>query len=90
MKKWLDSDAFVLGQAVITKDRLAVTVSYRGDCEHHTFKLVAPPMVLESAPPQIGLILTHDANNDSCETWVSKDYSFDLTPIKELYQKWYH
>ena len=84
-----DSDEFVLGQAVITNDTLDVTVSYSGGCKDHIFNLVSSGMFLESDPVQMPLVLIHNANNDPCEAWITEDYSFDLTPIKELYQDAY-
>ncbi|RKU14262.1 hypothetical protein C6502_01330 [Candidatus Poribacteria bacterium] len=85
-----DSDEFVLQQAVITNDSLDVTVSYSGGCQDHIFNLVSSGMFLESDPVQMPLVLIHNANNDRCEAWITEDHSFDLTPIKELYQDAYH
>ena len=83
------SDEFVLDKAVITNDSLDVTVSYSGGCKEHFFNLVSSGMFLESDPVQMSLVLIHNANSDPCERWVSEDYSFDLTPIKALYQQLY-
>lgn len=84
------SDDFVLEKAVITNNSLDITVSYSGGCKDHFFNLVSSGMFLESDPVQMSLLLIHNANDDSCEAWITEDYSFNLTPIKALYKNAYH
>ena len=44
---------------------------------------------MESFPVQLRVSLAHNANGDTCEAWITEDYTFNLTPIKEVYQKGY-
>lgn len=82
-------DEYVLNSATITDDTLEINVSYGGGCEKHQFTLVSPGVFLESFPVQLRLSLAHNANNDSCEAWLTDDYHFDLSAIKTLYQTAY-
>ncbi len=86
--KW-GKDAFELNEAAITGDTLAVTVSFSGGCRDHQFTLVASGAFMESDPVQLNVALAHNANDDSCEAWITEGYLFDLAPIKALYQKAY-
>ena len=83
------TDTYVINAATIAGDTLHLNVSYGGGCETHEFTLVAEPVFLESFPVQQHVSLAHNANSDPCEAWLTEDYQFDLTPIKEVYQKGY-
>lgn len=82
-------DEYVLNSATITGDILELNVSYGGGCENHQFTLVSSGVFLESFPVQLRVDLAHNANNDSCEAWLTVDYYFDLSAIKILYQAAY-
>ena len=83
------TDAYTINAATLEGDTLRVNVSYGGGCETHAFTLVAEPRFLESFPVQLRVSLAHDANGDRCEAWITENHHFDLTPIKETYQKGY-
>lgn len=83
------TDAYTINAATLEGDTLRVNVSYSGGCETHAFTLVAEQRFLESFPVQLRVSLAHNANGDTCEAWITEDYHFDLTPIKEAYQKGY-
>ena len=83
------SDEYVINAATVQDGMLRVNVSYSGGCETHVFTLVAEERFLESFPVQLRVSLAHNANGDTCETWITEDHVFDLTPIKEVYQKGY-
>ena len=82
-------DPFEINSAVIQDDTLKISVSYSGGCETHIFTLVSSDVFLESFPVQLMVSIAHNANDDSCEAYPTEDYSFDLTPIKTMYQKAY-
>ncbi len=89
-----ESDAYELEidgdhAPVIENDALILTVSYSGGCEIHDFTLVTDGSFLESGPVQLVATLTHDANNDPCEAYLTNRYVFDLASIKALYQEAY-
>ena len=83
------TDEYVINAATVQDGILHINVSYTGGCETHTFTLVAEPMFLESFPVQLRVSLAHNANGDTCKETLTEDYHFDLTPIKEVYQKDY-
>ena len=83
------TDVYTINSATIEDDILSVDVSYGGGCETHVFTLVAEEQFLESFPVQLRVSLAHNANGDRCKAWLTEDYHFDLTPIKEVYQKGY-
>ena len=89
-----ESDAYELEtdgdhEPVIENDTLTLTVSYGGGCETHDFTLVTAGRFMESDPVQLDVTLTHDANDDRCEAYLTDSYAFDLASIKTLYQEAY-
>ena len=85
---WVN-DTYELNSAVIIDDTLRISVSYGGGCEEHEFTLIASNTFIESSPVQLNIAIVHNANLDPCEMWVSEDYFFDLTPIKNMYLQQY-
>ena len=83
------TDKYLIKAATVQGDTLSINVSYIGGCETHAFTLVAEPMFLESFPVQLRVSLAHNANGDTCEQALTEDYHFDLTPIKQVYQRGY-
>ena len=83
------TDAYTINAATLEGDTLTLNVSYSGGCEKHVFTLVAEAHFLESYPVQLRVSLAHNANGDPCEDAITEDYHFDLTPLKETYQKGY-
>ena len=79
------SDPFALDAAAVSGNILSIRVSYSGGCRNHQFVLTAADSFLESSPVQLRLVLTHDANNDTCEAYPTELLRFDLTPIRERY-----
>lgn len=74
---------------VIENNTLTLTVSYSGGCKTHDFTLVTDGSFMESDPVQLAVILTHDANDDPCEAYLTGPYVFDLASIRTLYQEAY-
>lgn len=68
---------------------LNIEVSFPGGCKEHQFYLIAWDYFLESYPVRANLLLSHNANSDSCEAWVTSKLSFDMTPLKQEYFKLY-
>ena len=83
------TDEYVLNSATITDDILNISASYSGGCEDHQLTLVVSDTFLESFPVQLHVSVAHNANNDTCEAWLTDNYRFDLTPIKTMYQEAY-
>ena len=79
---WGDDD-YVLNAAAIAGDVLTLNVSYGGGCATHRFTLVAAEIFMESFPVQLAVLLAHDANGDACLAWLTEDYRFDLSVIRD-------
>ena len=85
----LGDDAYALNAARIAGDKLTLNLSYGGGCAEHEFTLVAAEAFIESSPVQLAVHLAHDAHGDPCEAWLTTDYEFDLTAIRDRYQQQY-
>jgi hypothetical protein len=62
---------------------LTIEVSFSGGCAQHAFEVYAATAFLESIPPQAILLLTHDAQGDTCEALMRETLDFDLTPLEK-------
>lgn len=82
-------DPFTVAEAVINDDTLHLTVSYGGGCEKHEFSLLAGDSFFESDPAMVEVMLSHNAHGDPCEAMITKELTFDLSPLKHLYQEMY-
>lgn len=82
-------DPYVLNDAAINGDILTLDVSYSGGCEPHEFTLVVSDSFADVEPVELHAVLAHDANNDSCEAFLTEEYIFDLDLIKTRYQDIY-
>jgi hypothetical protein len=68
----------------IEGDCLHLTLQYTGGCKEHEVDLVL--MLPECATPPLPTStfeIRHNANGDSCEALITKEYSFDLSGIRE-------
>ena len=75
-------DPFRLDSAYVDDDWLFMRVSYSGGCRDHELNLwKLPPNALN--PPPVELALSHDANGDMCEAYITRWLVFSLVPIRE-------
>lgn len=68
----------------IEGDCLRLTLQYSGGCGEHEIELVL--MVPECGTPPLpppAILISHDANGDLCEAWITKEYSFDISGLRE-------
>ena len=85
----LGDDDYALNAARIAGDTLTLNLSYGGGCAAHEFTLVAAETFMASSPVQLAVHLAHDAHGDPCEAWLTTDYEFDLTAIRDRYRQQY-
>ncbi|TSA36884.1 MAG: hypothetical protein D4R64_06580 [Porphyromonadaceae bacterium] len=79
-------DPFHLDSAYVDDDLLMMQVSYSGGCRNHELNLwKLPPNALN--PPPIELALSHDANGDMCEAYITRWLIFSLVPLRERGKK---
>ena len=77
------SDPFKLQSAVIEGDILKVTVQYSGGHQEHEFTLYWSGISTRSLPPQLPMVLKHDANGDQAEALITRTIEFELSAINQ-------
>jgi hypothetical protein len=85
----LHTDQATITVIGIVGNTLCLTVQYSGGCRDHEFELYGMNAFLESYPPQAPIYLSHDANGDACEALITTELEFDLTPLRNAYQRVY-
>src|SRR5688500_13098061 len=70
----LPMDGYQLGEAMsIEAGTLKISVSYGGGCEEHTFAACWDGAIANSIPSSLNLTLAHDAHDDRCDAFVTRD-----------------
>ncbi|MFH1764141.1 MAG: hypothetical protein ABIF09_08120, partial [Gemmatimonadota bacterium] len=82
-------DSFQIQSAEVSDHTLQITLSYGGGCRTHDVRAVAWGGWMESNPVQVRLFLSHEDFDDPCDAWVTRDFKFDLVPLKIAYQASY-
>ena len=77
------NDAVQIQKAVLKDDKVTLTVSYSGGAKKHEFKLYASKGIKESYPAQIHVVLSHNANGDAAEAYITRDVIFDISVLKK-------
>lgn len=77
-KGTFESDSYWINSIAVVDNLLQIEVNYSGGCELHEFELIWPDAIIAIFPPEVGVILTHDANNDTCEALITETLEFDL------------
>ena len=82
-------DALTVKDAMIDGDVLVMQVEYGGGCKDHLFALHLDGTFRESYPVQTGAMVSHNAQGDACDALVQETLTFDLTPLKRMWQRAY-
>lgn len=80
----LKSDPINVLGVKIEGDCLRITLQYGGGCQEHEVNLVL--MIPECGTPPLpppDFRISHDANGDVCKALITKEYSFDISGIRE-------
>lgn len=78
----LSRDPIILHEAFVDGDCLYIKLSYSGGCQEHTVDLARMhPWVANSSTIPI-FEIRHNANNDLCEAYFTKELRYNLTPLK--------
>ena len=80
----LKTDPLTIIDVKITGDCLMLTLQYGGGCKEHQIDLVLiqPECGTPPLPPPT-FEIRHNANGDACKALITKEYSFDISGIKE-------
>lgn len=85
-----ESDPMQVQSVSVAEDLLKITVSYSGGCSEHTLDLIGNTNFEGRLPAvQNQILLTHDSNEDACEAYITRELTFNLTPLKKQYQDTY-
>jgi hypothetical protein len=88
LKRLKRDPCFLKGANITDNDTLSIIVSYTGGCKKHDFILATVRLFTATAEnDQIDLVLSHENNADMCKKIVTEPLYFDLSPLKEKYQK---
>jgi len=79
----LAQDSIYLHDAFMDGDCLYLKLSYPGGCEEHSVNLarIHPDSTYNSYEPAFEI--RHDSNNDLCETWITQEFRFDVSTLKD-------
>lgn len=80
----LSTDPLSLISAKVEGDCLIMTLQYGGGCKEHQvdLALIQPECGTPPLPPPT-FEIRHNANGDACRALITKEYSFDISGIKE-------
>ena len=87
--EWAADRIVLNGAVLIAGNVLELSAAYSGGCREHTVQLVAANAFMETVPPRISVLVSHDSQADPCDSWETRAYRFDLRPLKSLYQSQY-
>jgi hypothetical protein len=85
LMKTLPRDPVEVRRWSLDGDVLTLEVRYGGGCREHRFALVSSPAWRLSMPPQVGLVLAHDADGDMCRALLSETLRYDLSSLRDAY-----
>ena len=75
-------DIYGVNEIVLDENELFINVNYGGGCEDHIFKLVMEPNFCGTPPVYYYFYLSHDANNDLCEAFITEhNLCFDISEL---------
>ena len=78
---WVN-DYYIINEASLNEDGLLnINISHSGGCEEHDYQLLQDPLFCGTPPIYISMKLSHNANGDLCEAWITKDLCFDISSI---------
>ena len=76
------NDPIFLQEAFVDGNCLQIKVSYSGGCKEHSIDLMRLPPTATSNSTIPIFEISHNANNDMCEAYFTKELRFDLTSLK--------
>lgn len=83
-------DLLNVNSVTLISDELKFNVSYSGGCKEHNIELYAFKEIQKSNPAQVTLMLSHNANGDMCEAYLTKTVSFNLSNLKAYLKSTYN
>ena len=75
------NDGFLFDEVIIENDCIKLTIQYGGGCGDVEANLIDSEAISKCNPRQRDIRLAFK-DNDSCEALITKEYIFDLSPIR--------
>ncbi|MBI1938016.1 MAG: hypothetical protein HYS25_07805 [Ignavibacteriales bacterium] len=85
----IKTDMLNINEAIVSGDYLSFNAGYSGGCAKHAIELFAFKEIEKTNPAQVTLSISHDANNDMCEAYITQTINFDLTELKNFLKSSY-
>jgi len=79
----LATDPVHMHEAYIDNGCLYFKLSYSGGCSEHTIDLVRVSTDTSGDDTTAYFQVVHDANNDLCEGWITREFRYDISPLKD-------
>jgi len=80
-------DPVDIDSAWVANDSLYLQVGYSGGCADHDFRLygMRTLSLVTVFPPEGAMLLSHDANGDLCEAYLTEQIRFDITTLLDAW-----
>lgn len=78
----LPRDPVHMHEAYVDGDCLYFKLSYAGGCQEHTITLARLHSVNDDDEVPV-LEIRHNANDDLCEAWFTREFRFDISSLRE-------
>jgi hypothetical protein len=78
----LARDPVFLHEAFVDEDCLQIKISYSGGCKEHTIDLARMHPWIPGSSTVPVFEIRHNANDDMCEAYFTREFRFDLSPLK--------
>ena len=75
-------DPVFLHEAFVDEDCLQIKISYSGGCKQHTIDLARMHPWIPGSSTVPVFEIRHNANGDMCEAYFTREFRFDLSPLK--------
>ena len=78
----LARDPIYLHEAFVDEDCLQIKISYSGGCKQHTIDLARMHPWIPGSSTVPVFEIRHNGNGDMCEAYFTREFRFDLSPLK--------
>ena len=78
----LARDPVYIHEAFVDEDCLQIKISYSGGCKQHTIDLARMHPWIPGSSTVPVFEIRHNANGDMCEAYFTREFRFDLSPLK--------
>ena len=78
----LARDPIYLHEAFVDENCLQIKISYSGGCKQHTIDLARMHPWIPGSSTVPVFEIRHNGNGDMCEAYFTREFRFDLSPLK--------